>query len=355
MRYWRNPNFRNTITVEEAISSEAGGFIEYIVDNPSTLGIDTNSELYKFLEYINNKFPVNFGATRNIIDEHIFSHHSILEMLPAFAYESINKDSSGNYIKVVNMSAIAEEILNVLATNLYKYKTLLATTELDYNPIWNVDSEETSTEDRGARQETTFHGEKLTNYSTGQQTNYHNEGNKKETDVIGSQTDTLVRAEENNTNGLNVPEGAQGNIGKVETVTNYNTQMDNVSDWYYHDRSEKVTQGYTEFHDKSYGQNADGTNGDVSVKGGHTDTITQDAYQNTDVLGNRADSETVNPYNDTLNKNQYQDSIHIVRQGNIGTKTSQSMIKEEREIAKFNVIKIIAKDIVKEITFGIYY
>ena len=131
--------------------------------------------------------------------------------------------------------------------------------------------------------------------------------------------------------------------------------MDNVSDSYYHDRSEKVTQGYTEFHDKSYGQNADGTNGDVSVKGGHTDTITQDAYQNTDVLGSRADSETVNPYNDTLNKNQYQDSIHIVRQGNIGTKTSQSMIKEEREIAKFNVIKIIAKDIVKEITFGIYY
>ena len=341
MRYWRNPNFRNTITVEEAISSEAGGFIEYIVDNPSTLGIDTNSELYKFLEYINNKFPVNFGATRNVIDEYIFSHHSILEMLPMFAYESINKDSSGNYINVVDMSAIAEEILNVLATNLYKYKTLLATTELDYNPIWNVDSEETSTENRGARQESTNHGAKTTTNTYASRNNSYTHGSEKETTKVPQITTTENKGAVQSTNGIQ-----SGN--KTETITNLNTQMDDTANFYNHDKSIRETSPYSEFNNTL-------ARTDSSSTSAHNIELDKDSYTDNESLGAHTDTEGVGAHTDTVNKNQYQDSIHIVRQGNIGTKTSQSMIKEEREIAKFNVIKIIAKDIVKEIAFGIYY
>ena len=74
-----------------------------------------------------------------------------------------------------------------------------------------------------------------------------------------------------------------------------------------------------------------------SISNGYADNITN---------GERSDTHTLTETE--------QNARTLTRKGNIGVTTSQQMIMSEREVANFEFMRIVAKDIVNNITIGVW-
>lgn len=143
----------------------------------------------------------------------------------------------------------------------YEWDTLYSSIIQVYNPIWNVDGTET------------------TEYSA-----------EKETNQIGSATDTFTSGERNGaTTDFAIPYN-----GTVEKETG-----------------------------KSTTQNTSYT--DTNTKGQHTDTLNRDAH-----------------------------TVTITKQGNIGVTKTQELLQSQRDIAMFDFLDTVMKDCIDAITIPIF-
>lgn len=259
----------------------------------------------------------------SIVDKYIKDHYGSREFFPQFCCWYGVK--AREYY--VSHSLITETMNSVMAANKYKYEKYLDILELEYNPIWNVDSDETATENRGARDETDTKGAVTTSYNYGQDRQHFYkapETTDNQYNKDGSKTTTLTR------NGS-------------ETIERSNTQMNDLS-FKLHDKEVRTPTNMTDTTvEPTYTNSSKTYRNDPNDK---DDISTRDA---------RNDSESKGSQTNTHTAEAYADETHIVRQGNIGTKTTQSMIEEEKAVAKFYLLKEVAKDVVNTFTFGIYY
>ena len=116
--------------------------------------------------------------------------------------------------------------------------------------------------------------------------------------------------------------GAQtiGDTGSVSTGAQTNSSTKQISPF--------NSNGYTnaEKVDETYGARSDSNSNTRSV-GARSDSASE-----TETLGAYTDRDVL--------------THEFTRSGNIGITTSQAMIEQDRQVAKFNIVKVVAKDIV---------
>lgn len=331
MSYWFKDNFKDTVTLYQFLKEKIWMIQPYNIftsQNPTFASLI--ADIWIALdggESVTSHTPVDYFLSE---------HYGDLEINPKYGYITSSDDI---YLDSNEMTYVLDSIF---AENLYKYQTLLNTLSLEYNPIWNVDSEETATESRDERNETNTEGPETKQTTLGSQENEYSYGSAVEKTHTPEYTNTQVNGSVTTTNGIE-----NGHI-KVERTTNFNTQMNDTADWYNHDRSEKETQPYEEYSTK-------GSQSNSETIGEHTLTLTKVAHTDDETIGAKTDAESKSGRTDTVHKDAYEDETHIIRQGNIGTTTTQQMITEERELAKFSLLDVIAKDFVKALCISVYY
>lgn len=181
--------------------------------------------------------------------------------------------------EVEQVDLIHKNVKFTLIRNNYKYKTLFNTTNLEYNPIWNVDG----TEERVR------------------------ESSKESSDTdTYNNTDTLTKSG-SDTLSLN------GTDTETKSVTTYDSNV-------FRDTEKKIDNPNT----------TDTTTYNSSDTNKHTGTVSN-AYEDSE-----SETETV------------------TKQGNIGITSTQSLISQERQVALFDFISIVEKDIIKNVCSLIY-
>ena len=180
------------------------------------------------------------------------------------------------------------------ASNAYKWETLYKTTQLSYNPIWNVDAdiEETVTSTKGTTQKTTF--------------------GKTETRTVNLKDELSHGHTETRT--IDITDEETVDLTSTESVKGFNS-----TSW---SESKKVEQDGTDTFEH------DGT--DTMVHTGKDTT----SHTGTDTMKNSGSDSISGSENENI-------GTVTRRTGNIGVTTTQKMILEEREIAEFSIINYI--------------
>ena len=215
-------------------------------------------------------------------------------------YESIHEHMVNNIIKCI-------------IENRYRWGNLMKSCLLDFNPLWNVDGvtgEIRETTHTG--KDTNSHKGKDTNSKKGYDTNVKS-GNE-QLDYNGSKT---------NTKGGN----------DITTTSNTTTES---SDFY------------------------DATKNDTDY--GQTDTETFDNRNDKKTYNNVQEkidynSSTENEYNSSLERLldlKDKDLFMQIKQGNIGVTTTTKLLNEFRDYVNYNLLNVIAKDVVSDIAKGVY-
>ena len=235
------------------------------------------------------------------------------------------------------------------------WEELYKTTQYEYNPIWNVDG--TVIEDRDLSG---------TDYRTDDHT------------TTRTHTDTITRTH-NDTDTIT--------HGKTDTTTH------GLTDTITHGKTDTTTHGLTDTIDESvYGYNSttkapsaqkiDAQSGTTTVAESGTTTdaqsgtttvaqsgTTTDAQSGTTTVaesGTTADAHTgtitdahtgsiTDADTGTINHDTSDSgTITTTRQGNIGVTSTQSLIQEQREVVKLNIIDVIIKDFADRFCLKVY-
>ena len=187
------------------------------------------------------------------------------------------------------------------------WEELYKTTQYEYNPIWNVDG--TVVEDRDLEG---------TDYLTDDHTT-----TRTHTDTITrTHTDTLTRTH-NDT--LTTTHGAGST--NTHSVYGFNSSAEAPAD-----KDTTTTNG----------TDSDAHTG--TIADAHTGAIT-DAH-----TGNITDKDTGTRKHDTSDSG----TVTTTRTGNIGVTSTQSLIQEQREVVKLNIIDVIIKDFADRFCLKVY-
>lgn len=288
-------------------------YIALIGNNPFT-----NSDFM-----VNGYAPLNDTTFQTTLRDYISFNHGDLEIRYRLEYSALE-----------NPSIIQNIIVNLYKANKYKYETLYNTTLLKYEPLQNYDRTEEvkdSTE-RTGNNDTTF-GSRTDTSTIDNTTNIGAQDNKN-TDNETTKIGTI----NTNTNSSTSKKGTESNekeIAPYDTETYYN--------------QEKNTLSFTDRTD---------TNTSKTTTDARTDTRTNNS---TEKIGAREDttkgstSNTLGEHTDTTSKNENETYTHKSHMyGNIGVTTSQQMLESEREVAYFNFLSIVARDIIKLIAICTY-
>ena len=222
---------------------------------------------------------------------------------------------------------IRSNILDFYKSNYYKYKTLIATTNFVYNPIWNVDGTVTEEMTRTPNLTTTS-TDTTTTTASGTDTTT-NSGNDK-TATTGSNTTTNSGQDSTQTNVLASNE-------KTSNVAPFDAEnfkkLSNDTDKSNSDTTATTTHGLkvTENDDST----ATTTHG-LTVENSNSTNSTTENSAGTTTTGNEK----------IITKN--------TRSGNIGVTSTQKLISEERDVAEFNIIDMFLEDLFNNISFNIY-
>ena len=155
MSYWFNDNFKEMMSVEEFFNEHYND--KQIFEVPEEMPwYSMVNKLYEKFGLTTIEDPIT-GKTRILFEpfvQYIVANYGELEMNPLIIYKGKNNQVWADWAK------FHRKMQSLLASKHYTYSTLLDSTEFDYNPIWNVDSHEVSTENRDKKQEDTIHGAK---------------------------------------------------------------------------------------------------------------------------------------------------------------------------------------------------
>lgn len=237
------------------------------------------------------------------------------------------------------------------ASNLRTWDKLYKSMFLEYNPIWNLDTNETETEtnERDINRQHTGSNNETLNLSDAETRNL--------TDAqTVNLTDTETRDLED-TKTFNLSDAETRNLSDAETVNLTDTesvQGFNSNSW---SEAKKLVKTGTDttnhtgtdtiLHTGTETTEYTGTDtirksGTDTTNHTGTDTILHTGTDNTAITNN----ETVSDDNDrTLTKR---------RTGNQGVSTTQSMIREERDIAEFSIIEYITQSFKERFCLLVY-
>lgn len=296
-------------------------------------------------------------------------------MYYAYGERRLSRKFEQAYI-LENYSFIGRAIYYALMSNEYRLKTLIATTELEYNPIDNyvihesiITSATISASNIKGEQENSHNVGKITITDSGTvDTDFGSikETNHTETDY-GAISET---SSENTTYGKTTSNGTQSTDYGARSETGSDTQTKSVyNDTGYkplekHDTTnnkEEVTDTVTENNIINEHEDKVSTSKNITEHGDtsdntrninqHTDvkttdmTKTQDAYETNDSIGQREDTEN---RKDDINK---QRDVN----GRYGHTSTQALIKEERDIADISIVEEIIKIVLGAITLNVVF
>ena len=200
-------------------------------------------------------------------------------------------------------------VLALLVRNEYKYKTLLATEDFEYDPIENYNMIET-----------------LTNDIT--------------TDAYGK-IDTLQHGQ-SQTRTPNLTDTRTPNTTDTHTPTSLTTtetdQIEGFNSSSWQDANKKTI--------VQSGSEATTHTGTETVAQTGTETVAQTGTET--VANTGSDIDTLSGQ-DTHTRN-----YTLTRSGNIGVTTSQQMIEAERNVANFSALQVICADLALELTYGVF-
>ena len=213
--------------------------------------------------------------------------------------DNLLMETAEREIIYTNLAFLRQAIGSWSKKNLPVWEELYKTTQYEYNPIWNKDGTVTETETRD------LHG-----------TNYHTDN----TDRVDNLTDKNTRNfQDKETRNLEDKETRDLNDTALESVYGFNSSSDAPAN--------KVETDYT------------GT--DTNNHTG-TDTMDHTGRQDIDRTYDERTSDT-----GTVKHER-------VEQGNIGITSTQSLILEQREVVKINLMDIIIDDFQKKFCLGVY-
>lgn len=197
------------------------------------------------------------------------------------------------------MSIIRTRCDRVYYANEYTYEKLYNTLGLQYDPISNYDMKE---------------HEDIIN--KGQDTTESDYGAHTDTVTVGGHTDSYVQGESTLTDTIGNRERSGNNTGDKAPFNSQNYQ-----------HLDKGTYSETE-------QSA-------------TDSHRQSSRSDSATIGGRTDSTSVGSHKDSgITVYGHEIERDLTRKGNIGVMTAMDMIKQERDVAMFNLVAIVANDII---------
>ena len=241
--------------------------------------------MYEYDQTIFNGLTVPTGVDRNALINEILLECAELEIV----YPNI--DTMKLAITVWSVA------------NQYTWEKLYKTTQLTYNPIWNVDATETEQFGQGRTHELT-HGHKDTRTA----------------DLTTERTPDLTNERTPNLTDERTPD-----LTNTKSVKGFNT-----TSWAEAEKNAET------------GTDTTTHTGTDTVTETGTDTITESGTDTHEHSGKDTISERID--NGTTR----------VRTGNIGVTTTQKMITEERDIAQFSIINYIVQSFKERFCILIY-
>lgn len=269
--------------------------------------------MYEYDNSVFNGFQIPEGIDRDALINNILLNCAELELM----YNNI--DTMRLAISVWSIS------------NLYTWEKLFKTTQLVYNPIWNVDADIIEKHDRDIKENGTGQNKNTRNFSDNETVNLTDKDTK---DLTDTDTKNLT-----DTKTLNLTDTETPNVTDTHSVQGYNSTQ-----WAPASKDEKTgTDTFTHT-----GTDTDKHTGTDTVKHTGTDTITHTGTDKIDHTG----TDTF----DMKNNRNVDDNtdITIRRTGNIGVTTTQKMIEEERSIAEFSIIEYITQSFKERFCLLVY-
>lgn len=271
------------------------------------------------------------------VDTLLIVEDGSLKLIPSLWFHSTpTPDDMNNLIVAVRVEMLKHE---------YELKKLIDTLDLEYNPIHNVDEDTIEI----------YKGDGTNKNKRVEDGKGGTKGHSATNDI----TDTSYDALEENTN---ITVGSHTDTGSV-TDKNVYGQRKSTSNG---------TNNIAPFDSESFLSNTQ-ENGSVT-NNEYTDNLTQTTNS---TIGARNDStvHSVNAHDDkidrvidTVNTTSYTNNIvanidgttstsyskHILRKGNIGVTSTQQLITQEREIARFSIYQEIVNIFINSLCIGVY-
>lgn len=268
-------------------------FITYIRD---LLDLDPLSELQSVPPY-----PIN------TIDENLYVHYGDLELVPSL-YTVVDGEET------VNTQQLTRSVDAIIGKNLQYWKRLADSLLAEFDPLYNVDAHETTT---------TQYGQHVTQDAKGQ---------RQRTDVHGAQDISVGYGEKQITEGQRSDSRTNG----AQSITTGETTMDNTASY-----TPRIKEDHAQISDSA-------TKGQqINTEGSHTDRTQTTQY---------SDTSTDNAVTDTLTSQTHTDTVTIRRYGNIGVTMSTQLLSDFQRFAReSDLVGIIAAELAKELTFGVWY
>lgn len=225
----------------------------------------------------------------------------------------------------------------------YKYDKLIKTLSFEYNPIWNKDGTITHNYKRTpdlSTAETQSGGSNLQHGLTVTTT----------PDLTTTETGSGETTETPNTTTKVSGTGSETTTPNLDTTTTNSVVTYDGGSAQLHDTSDEKQTGTQEV----------STSGDTTTtNSGTTTTETSDSRTTTEGGKTTTSNSGIDATTTTGNLNRTEtgtDTIEetTLEQGNIGVTTTQSMIREEREISDYSIIDTYLKDIVNYICLATY-
>lgn len=275
-------------------------------------------------DFITNGYaPLNDTTFQTVLSDYISFNHGNLNIRYTL------EDSVKN-----NPSILQNVIVNWYNSHKYQYETLYKTTLLKYEPLQNYNRTEEveDTTNKTGTDDTTF-GSRTDTSTTNNTTNtgaQDNTNTDNETTKIGT-----INTETNSSTSKKGSESNEKEVAPYDAETYYNQEKDTLS--------------FT---------NRTDTNTSATTTDARTDTRINNSTEKIGARIDTAESSTSNTFGghtDATNRNENETYTHTSHMyGNIGVTTSQQMLQSEREVAYFNFVSIVARDIIKLIAICIY-
>ena len=294
------------------------------------------SALVSFLtSALSVNLPYNITTEVNPLWEKIYSDYSRRYIFDIYFEYIVGWDNTSEEWESIH-EHLENDIIKAIVENRYKWGNLLKSCLLDFNPLWNVDGV------TGEIREITHTGTDTTSRDgfdtftkTGTDTNVKS-GNH-ELEYLGTKYNEKAGKEKTSNTG-------------TDTTTNSKTTFES-----------------TTFYDTDKSELENGKETTLEYLG----ATNNEKYQDIERFTNRKDKTTFNDVTDELTHDTEdtttfnssieklldlhdKDLFMQIRQGNIGVTTTTSLLNEFRDFVNFNVLNIVAKDIVSSITRGVY-
>ena len=237
--------------------------------------------------------------------------------------ENLLMETAEREIIYTNLGFLKQAIGSWSKKNLGVWTELYKTTQYEYNPIWNKDGtfKETVTRDLASTEDTTTNVDRvdaLKDYNT---RNYED----KETRNLEDKETRNYQDKETKDLDSNSLNSVYGFNSSSDAPESKNVSEDNGTDTIDHTGSDTFNHTGTDI---------------VNHTG--TDTVDHTGRQDLDTT---LDKDTTDTGTITTER---------VEQGNIGVTSTQSLIQEQREVVKLNLMDIIIDDFQKKFCLGVY-